>query len=274
MSTFNRFVALVIKNRSLVENHHNMNLKRLLHSLSSTSDVTFVHNDPSFHEILELSDFVNNSKSLVCITGAGVSTSSGLPDYRGENGSYKRGHKPMVHSEFISNLGARQRYWTRSMVGFEQMNKSLPNDCHNALASLEHHNKLNLIITQNVDGLHQKASSQRVIDLHGRIDEIVCLQCGALSSRETYQAQLHKMNPHFSEQLLSRSVDVSTIRADGDVDLGSLDHSAFCVPGCQACGGTMKPHVVFFGDTVPPKKVEDAYAQVFFTQCAFYCLYI
>jgi NAD-dependent SIR2 family protein deacetylase len=151
------------------------------------------------------------------------------------------------------------------MVGFERMNKSAPNDCHNALASLEHHKKLDMIITQNVDGLHQKASSHRVIDLHGRIDENVCMQCGALSSRDEFQTRLHKMNPLFSKQLLSRSVAVSEMRADGDMDLGALDHSGFCVPGCQVCGGILKPHVVFFGDNVPFRKVEDAYAQVLST---------
>eukprot|EP01034_Spumella_vulgaris_P023524 gene23524-29748_t len=107
-----------------------------------------------------------------------------------------------------------------------------------------------------------KASSHKVIDLHGRIDENICLQCGALSSRDSFQAQLHKMNPVFSEQLMKRSINVSEIRADGDVDLGALDHSSFCVPGCELCGGTVKPHVVFFGDNVPLRKVEEAYTQV------------
>lgn len=214
---------------------------------------------PTEAEVSGLASFIGKSDHLVCITGAGVSTSSGLPDYRGVNGSYKRGHKPMVHGDFMGSPASRQRYWSRSMIGWNRVSKVLPNDAHKALAALERMEKLKLIITQNVDRLHQKGGAQSVIDLHGRIDEIICMSCSSLSCRSTMQDRLVSLNPTFLDKFSSTANEA--MRADGDVDLGTFDLSHFCVPGCK-CGGILKPHFVFFGDNVPVNRVQQAYAEV------------
>lgn len=232
-------------------------LRRCLSSIAPLQ--AFEHRNPSPHEIDSLASFISKSGHLVCITGAGVSTSSGLPDYRGVNGSYKRGHKPMIHSDFVNSAASRQRYWSRSMIGWSRVSNVLPNDAHDALASLQKMDKLKLIITQNVDRLHQKSGAKDVIDLHGRIDEIICMSCSTLSCRSTMQERLVSLNPQFLQKFSNSSQEA--MRADGDVDLGNFDLSQFCVPGCK-CGGVLKPHFVFFGDNVPVDRVQQAYAEV------------
>ncbi len=214
-------------------------LTRFLHSLP-TPNVVAEHRPPNDLEIKSLENFIKVSKNLVCITGAGVSTSSGLPDYRGINGSYKRGHKPMVHSDFVNELSSRQRYWSRSMIGWERVSQSHPNDSHIALSSFESKHKLSLLITQNVDRLHQKAKSKNVVDLHGRIDEVLCLQCRDITTREAYQHTLLESNPEygqFMQQFAARAAAPSLARADGDVDLGE----------CRECLWTMFKILLLIG---------------------------
>ncbi len=184
------------------------------------------------------------------LTGAGLSTDSGIPDYRGP-GSPPRA--PMTFQEFVTPRG-RQRYWARSFVGFERMSGAAPNAGHRALATLEHAGLLTGVITQNVDGLHQAAGSRAVIDLHGRIDRVVCLTCSRRSSRQEYQQLLAVLNPDATR---AGEIDLAP---DGDAHVEDTEH--FVVADCAHCGGVLKPDVVFFGESVPPPVVADATALV------------
>lgn len=186
---------------------------------------------------------------VVALTGAGVSTDSGIPAYRDEEGRWKQS-APMQFRDFAGSHAARQRYWARSMVGWERMAQARPNAAHSALAEMERRQMLRLLITQNVDGLHSAAGSANVVDLHGRLDRVICLTCKALSLRSDLQQRLVDDNPSFVGQSF-------VARADGDVEL-SVDYAPFRVPACEACGGVLKPDVVFFGENVPAPRVETA----------------
>jgi len=194
-----------------------------------------------------LIDFVAKHPRLLVITGAGCSTAAGIPDYRDENGAWKR-REPMRYQLFVGDALARQRYWARSMLGWTTMAHALPTAAHHALAQLERAGRINLLVTQNVDGLHQVAGSTNVVDLHGRIDTVCCLGCGARSPRRALQEDLMARNPDWLA-LDARSLP------DGDADLESLDFAAFDVPDCPQCGGLLKPDVVFFGESVPRDRV-------------------
>jgi NAD-dependent SIR2 family protein deacetylase len=185
---------------------------------------------------------------LVVLTGAGLSTDSGIPDYRGP-GSVSR--QPMTYQEFVSGPAARQRYWARSHLGWGRMRRAEPNAGHRSLARLDP----DLLITQNVDGLHEAAGSRRLVALHGRIADVVCLSCGSTTSRSRLEEALARANPGFAET----HADVLT-RPDGDVDLDET--AGFVVPGCDGCGGILKPDVVFFGENVPPARVAHCYDAV------------
>ncbi len=194
-----------------------------------------------------------SSRPLVVLTGAGLSTDSGIPDYRGP-GSPARA--PMTFQEFASGPQARQRYWARSHVGWALMGGAAPNPGHRALASLDSDaDVLRLLITQNVDGLHEKAGSRRLVALHGRIAEVVCLGCAAVTPRADLQERMSALNP---EHL--RRATAAEARPDGDVELE--DTEDFAVPPCSSCGGDLKPHVVFFGENVPGERVEQCYAAI------------
>jgi NAD-dependent SIR2 family protein deacetylase len=184
--------------------------------------------------------------------GAGVSTESGIPAYRDEEGRWMQS-APMQYREFASSELARKRYWARSMIGWPRMADAKPNPAHRALAELERRGLLRLLITQNVDGLHSAAGSSQVIDLHGRLDRVVCLQCGALSARAELQERLVAANPELVGQRYVAA------RADGDVEL-SIDYARFEVVACASCGGVLKPDVVFFGENVPAARVASAMA--------------
>ena len=187
-------------------------------------------------------------RPLVVLTGAGLSTDSGIPDYRGP-GSVPR--QPMTIAEFRSGPEARRHYWARSHVGWGRMGTASPNAGHRALALLDP----DLLITQNVDGLHEQAGSRRLVALHGRVTDVICLDCRATSARSLMQQRMNELNPGWAE----RHADVAT-RPDGDVD---LDETAdFVVPACSGCGGMLKPDVVFFGENVPAPRVEQCYAAV------------
>lgn len=188
---------------------------------------------------------------VVVLTGAGVSTDSGIPAYRDEEGRWQQS-APMQFRDFTATALARQRYWARSMVGWARMARARPNAAHTALAELERQGRLSLLITQNVDGLHSAAGSREVVDLHGRLDRVVCLDCKQLSSREALQERLVADNPSFVEQEF-------VARADGDVEL-NVDYSLFRVAPCAACGGVLKPDVVFFGENVPAPRVKTSMA--------------
>lgn len=186
-------------------------------------------------------------RPLVVLTGAGVSTDSGIPDYRGPQAPSRR---PMTYQEFVSGPEAQQRYWARSHIGWGRMKRAEPNPGHHAVAALG----ADLVITQNVDGLHEAAGTPELVALHGRIADVVCLSCRRTSSRAAFQADLEALNPDW----LGRHADVE-VRPDGDVALE--DTSGFVVPVC-GCGGVFKPDVVFFGENVPKDRVERCYAAV------------
>jgi NAD-dependent SIR2 family protein deacetylase len=199
-----------------------------------------------------LQAFVRASRRLLVLTGAGCSTESGIPDYRDESGAWKRS-PPMQLREFLADDCARQRYWTRSLLGWPVIAHAQPNPAHAALARLEARGGFCELITQNVDGLHQRAGSRAVIDLHGRLDEVECLGCGAVQPRAELQRQLEALNPGLRLQPAMRA-------PDGDADIDALLCADFRVPGCSACGGVLKPRVVFFGESVPRPRVERAIA--------------
>ncbi|MEO5834750.1 MAG: NAD-dependent protein deacetylase [Nakamurella sp.] len=186
------------------------------------------------------------SGGTAVLTGAGLSTDSGIPDYRGP-GSPPRA--PMTFQEFVTPRG-RQRYWARSFVGFARMTTAAPNSGHRALADLENAGLLAGLITQNVDGLHQAGGSVDVIDLHGRIDRVICLGCSRRSSREEYQHLLSLLNPDATHK---GEIDLAP---DGDAQVEDTEH--FVVADCEHCGGVLKPDVVFFGESVPPPVVAEA----------------
>ena len=189
-----------------------------------------------------LAEVLGDRRWLV-LTGAGVSTDSGIPDYRGAGAPVRT---PMTIQQFRSGHAARQRYWARSFLGWGSMGTALPNRTHHALAGLEDAGRLSGLITQNVDGLHTAAGHRDLVELHGRIDRVVCLDCGASSSRISLQERLYALNRSF------RATDL-TVLPDGDVDLEAT--AGFVVAGCESCGGTVKPDVVFFGESVPPERV-------------------
>lgn len=187
---------------------------------------------------------------LFVLTGAGCSTPSGIPDYRDASGQWKRS-PPMHLPEFLGSEHARQRYWARSMAGWRSFHAARPNPVHHALVQLEVSGYCNTLVTQNVDGLHQRAGNQRVIDLHGRLDDVVCLDCDHRITREYMQQALIENNPQWHYV-------VRQIAPDGDVDLEQVDYARFHVPACSRCGGRLKPDVVFFGENVPKARVERA----------------
>ena len=187
-------------------------------------------------------------RPLVVLTGAGLSTDSGIPDYRSP-GSPAR--TPMTYQELLSGPEARQRYWARSHLGWSRMRHAEPNAGHRALAALDPE----LLITQNVDGLHERAGSRRLVALHGRIADVVCLGCRRTSARSALQERLAALNPGFVERYAGAEA-----RPDGDVELEET--SGFVVPDCEECGGLLKPDVVFFGENVPAPRVERCYAAV------------
>lgn len=187
------------------------------------------------------------------LTGAGCSTESGIPDYRDESGGWKR-KQPLRYAEFLGGEGVRRRYWARSFAGWEQIAAASPNRAHRALAALEAEERLHHLITQNVDGLHQRAGSRRVLDLHGRLEAVECLDCGEVLRRSTLQQELALLNPGF--------VPRGVYAPDGDADLAEGAAESFLVPACRRCGGVLKPAVVFFGESVPRPRVEAAFAAV------------
>ena len=197
-----------------------------------------------------LAEFIERYASIVVLSGAGCSTASGIPDYRHADGTWKRA-PPVSLRAFMGDARMRQRYWARSLAGWPRFHRACPNDAHRALAELERRGRLALLVTQNVDGLHQAAGSTRVLDLHGRLDRVCCMMCGACSEREALQLELLRRNPGWAQLRASAA-------PDGDADLACTDLADFEVPTCERCDGVLKPDVVFFGESVPPERVTRA----------------
>ena len=206
---------------------------------------------PTVDEIDRLADFAARHAPLFVITGAGCSTESGIFDYRGRDGQWKR-KPPVQYDQFIRSEAARQRYWARSHVGWRRFRAARPNPAHFALARLERAGIAGIVVTQNVDGLHQAAGHERVIDLHGRLDAVTCTACGRRTERASVAEWLTASNPGFE-------TPQHTLAPDGDADFDGVDLSGFRVPRCESCGGIVKPDVVFFGENVPRTRVDAAF---------------
>ena len=197
------------------------------------------------------------------LTGAGMSTDSGIPDYRGRDGT--RRVMPMQHGEFCASTENRRRYWARSFVGWQRFSRAAPNAGHRAVAALQRTGVLGPVLTQNVDGLHQAAGSPDVTELHGSLADVVCLTCGDRSDREQLQARMVAANPGFETFVRGEAADgsrvSSQIRPDGDVVLPDGAVTGFRLPVCLVCGAdTLKPDVVFFGGSVPRERVDACFA--------------
>ncbi|MBE9607068.1 NAD-dependent protein deacetylase [Acetobacteraceae bacterium H6797] len=201
-----------------------------------------------------LQDFIAHHDRLFVLTGAGVSTHSGLPDYRDAEGNWKRS-PPVTYQAFMNDLPTRRRYWARSLIGWRHIGQVQPNGAHRALARLENRGKVEVLVTQNVDRLHQKAGSRNVIDLHGRIDMVRCMSCALEMDRQSFQLLLEAHNPRWA-------VLEASAAPDGDADLDGVAFEDFVIPPCPRCGGIIKPDVVFFGESVPKERVDTAFAHL------------
>jgi NAD-dependent SIR2 family protein deacetylase len=204
--------------------------------------------------IADLAELVDGG-DVVVLSGAGISTESGIPDYRGPTGRL-RARLPMTIAEFTASAAARRRYWARAHVGWPRMSGARPNRAHEAVAELQRRGAITGIITQNVDGLHQAAGATDVVELHGGLHHVVCLECGALMQRAALHDRLRAANPDFA---------VATERAnpDGDAELADDRVAAFVLVGCECCGSDrLKPDVVFFGENVPRPRVQRCFSLV------------
>jgi NAD-dependent SIR2 family protein deacetylase len=197
-----------------------------------------------------LEAFLAETGSLTVLSGAGISTGSGIPDYRDRRGNWKYS-RPIQYSEFMGQVDARRRYWARSYIGWQRFSAAEPNAAHHALARLEQTGKVDTLITQNVDRLHSAAGHENVIDLHGDLSKVRCMACGTRVERQEFQSMLAEANPGWDAEAIQ-------VRADGDAELGAGVTAGFFVPACAACGGIMKPDVVMFGENVPKARVEQA----------------
>lgn len=192
---------------------------------------------------------------VVVLSGAGLSTESGIPDYRGPDGAYSRNHTPITYQLFRDDPRGRHRYWARSYIGWPLMRGKQPNTGHLSVASMGSVGLVSGVITQNVDSLHHKAGSSSVIDLHGRLDTVMCMACGLRGSRDALQSRISSLNAGWEGVATS-------VNPDGDVEIADSAVDSFVMVDCTACGGPLKPDVVYFGESVPPARVADSYALV------------
>lgn len=209
---------------------------------------------PSAPDVQRLAAWLATRSHITAITGAGVSTQSGIPDYRDSAGNWKRS-PPVQYADFVHSAATRRRYWARSFTGWPMFVAAQPNAAHIALAHLEQLGRVAQVVTQNVDRLHQRAGSRHVIDLHGRLDVVRCLNCNRRTPRDALQQRLRAANPGWHES-------AAPIAPDGDADVEGVDFAAFEVPACEVCGGLLKPDVVFYGESVPREVTDAAFAAV------------
>jgi NAD-dependent SIR2 family protein deacetylase len=204
-------------------------------------------------QVAELGGWISEG-GVVVLSGAGLSTDSGIPDYRGPSGSARRG-TPMTYQTFTGDPVARQRYWARSHLGWRTIGDARPNDGHRAVARLQQLGLIDGVVTQNVDGLHQAAGATGVVELHGNLARITCLHCGERTARDEVAARLDAANPAFAGV-------ATAINPDGDVELDDASLDGFAVVDCLGCGGLLKPDVVYFGESVPVDRVERSFELV------------
>jgi NAD-dependent SIR2 family protein deacetylase len=201
-----------------------------------------------------LADFLADAGSVVVLSGAGVSTASGIPDYRDRDGEWKHA-QPIQFGPFVRSEETRRRYWARSYVGWQRFSAAQPNAAHLAIAELEKVVDVDRLITQNVDGLHAVAGSRNIIELHGELSKVRCIGCDSITPRAEFQQSLQAEN-------LNWHADVFRYNPDGDAELAGDNYRDFVVPACAGCGGIIKPDVVMFGETVPKDRVGEAVAAV------------
>lgn len=205
-------------------------------------------------EIERLAGWLAARSRVAAITGAGVSTGSGIPDYRDGDGNWKRA-QPVQYRDFVESGAVRRRYWARSSMGWPMFAAARPSAAHVALSRLETAGRVAQLVTQNVDRLHQRAGSQHVIDLHGRLDVVRCLSCNNRTDRDAFQHRLREANADWG-------ASTARIAPDGDADIEGVDFDSFVVPACGVCGGVLKPDVVFYGESVPREVTASALAAV------------
>ncbi|KAK8716372.1 hypothetical protein V6N13_043684 [Hibiscus sabdariffa] len=221
---------------------------------------------PSAEDVNHLHQLIDQSTKLVVLTGAGISTECGIPDYRSPNGAYSTGFKPITHQEFVRKSRARRRYWARSYAGWRRFTAAQPGAAHVALASLEQAGRINFMITQNVDRLHHRAGSNP-LELHGTVYSVICLDCGFSFCRNLFQEEVKVLNPKWAAAIESldhgspgsdKSFGMKQ-RPDGDIEIDEkFWEEDFHIPTCQKCNGILKPDVVFFGDNVPKERADKA----------------
>ncbi|NUP25906.1 MAG: NAD-dependent deacetylase [Nocardia sp.] len=210
------------------------------------------HSDSRADTLEGLAELIGDRPTVV-LTGAGISTDSGIPDYRGPDSPPRN---PMTYQQFVGDPVFRQRYWARNHIGWRHMDAARPNAGHRALAELERCGPVTGVITQNVDLLHTKAGSRRVIDLHGSYAQVRCLGCGSRISRMNLAEQLERANPGFT------AASVTGLEVAPDADAVVEDTSGFRMVDCPGCGGMWKPDIVYFGESVPPERLAEAYELV------------
>ena len=209
-------------------------------------------------QLAELASFLERHRRVLVLSGAGMSTASGIPDYRDKDG-VRRGRSPIQGPDFRRDPAVRRRYWARSMAGYPTLAQARPNVGHQALAQLEAAGRVHALITQNVDGLHQRAGSQQVIELHGNIHGVICLECRSLFERAAVQQWLLAANPALAEAYADGGGEVvPEARPDGDAEVELEALQRFHVPHCERCGGVLQPDVIFFGDNIPPARTAQA----------------
>lgn len=224
-----------------------------LRSIARVVEETGVHSDPDVALHSVASQLWRGG--VLVITGAGVSTDSGIPDYRGPHGSLGR-HRPMTFQEFRHDPEASHRYWARSFVGWREMASARPNAAHYAIAEMEDAGLVSGVVTQNVDGLHAAAGSRNLLPLHGDLSRVICLECGHTENRGSFDARLEAANPGYLDEV---QLDPTQVNPDGDVTLDETHVAKFRMAGCAACGSVLlKPDVVYFGEPVPAARRERA----------------
>lgn len=211
------------------------------------------------NHIDQLQTFLRRHQRVLVLTGAGLSTASGIPDYRDKDG-VRRGRDPIQGPDFRRSEAVRRRYWARSMAGYPTLAGAAPNAGHHALAALEQAGRIHSIITQNVDGLHTRAGSRKLIELHGNIHGVLCLDCRTVHPRGAIQHWLAQANPQRVPTGPAAEV-VPEARPDGDAEVELDEFQDFQLPYCAACGGTLQPDVIFFGDNIPPQRTAEALRQ-------------